>query len=260
MSRLLSAVAYLPGSLRVARGRNVGRALSSAGPEHQAHPSGFRKSRRAQGPHAARGPPVRRRRRRRPTRAARPARATGTAPRAASSCAVSATLTTARLASRPAWPRRRRLRRTRPRTRAASRAKKTRTVTDRAASSGTRALSPAPVAPATVPSGTRRLRRPRTLLFLPARDPTSPRPLSSKSPPILILWARPGPESSSTVLQGARAARSKTRFFFRPHEVSPPTSASLEPASSSGTLEQRRTGSTFTGGWRHTKSGQPKAP
>ena len=77
------------------------------------------------------------------------------------------------------WPRRRRLRRTRPRTRAASRAQKTRTVTGTAASSGTRALSAAPVAPATVPSGTRRLRRPSTLLFLPARDPTSPRPLSS---------------------------------------------------------------------------------
>ena len=32
---------------------------------------------------------------------------------------------------------------------------------------------------ATAPSGTRRLRRPSTLLFLPARDPTSPRPLSN---------------------------------------------------------------------------------
>ena len=125
------------------------------------------------------GPRPRRRRRRRPTRAARPARATRTAPRAASSSAVSATFSTARMASRPAWPRQRRLRRTRPRTRAASRAKKTRTVTGTAASSGTRALSAAPVAPATVPSGTRRLRRPSTLLFLPARDPTSPRPLSS---------------------------------------------------------------------------------
>ena len=258
MSRLLSAVAYLPGSLRVARGRNVGRALSSAGPEHQAHPSGFRKSRRAQGPHAARGPPVRRRRRRRPTRAARPARATGTAPRAASSCAVSATLTTARLASRPAWPRRRRLRRTRPRTRAASRAKKTRTVTDRAASSGTRALSPAPVAPATVPSGTRRLRRPSTTF-----PPRATRPLPAHFRVISTnsnSCGRARALSPPQQFYKAPAPLEETIFFFRPHEVSLPTSASPEPASSSGTLEPRRTGSTFTGGWRHTKSGQPKAP
>ena len=115
----------------------------------------------------------RRRRRRRPTRATSHARATGTAPRAATSSAVSATSSPARLASVPAWPRRRRLLRTRPRTRAASRAQKTRTVTGTAASSGTRALSAAPVAPATVPSGTRR----------PKHSPFPPRARPDLSPP-----------------------------------------------------------------------------
>ena len=136
---------------------------------------------------------------------------------------------------------------------------KTRTVTGRAASSGTSALSTAPNAPATVPNGTRRLRRPSTTF-----PPRATRPLPAHfrvistnshscgraralSPPQQFYKA-PATEGEETI------------SFFRPHEVSPPTSASLEPASSSGTLEQRRTGSTFTGGWRHTKSGQPKAP
>ena len=137
----------------------------------------------------------------------------------------------------PGWPRRRRLRRTRPRTRAASRAQKTRTVTGTAASSGTRALSAAPVAPATVPSGTRRLRRPSTTF-----PPRATRPLPAHfrvistnshscgraralSPPQQFYKA-PATEGEETI------------SFFRPHEVSPPTSASLEPASHSGTLEK----------------------